>query len=174
LKFYQNAKTLIQNSSEDYKDTDQLLSQYFENCRDKNIYAPMPLFLKMFKNNRLVIKDIGINKQHCESIAALIQQALQNGNGQFEVRSLLIDDTSMDDEKTSIILAAMEHQPNLRQLSLSNCKMSSNGSVKILKTLLEKQDPNNIEEFRIRNIKFLNNADESCLDQIIQKLAEQK
>ena len=55
----------------------------------------------------MIIKDEGLELGHCLSLSQFLRQVQKNKDLKFEVRSLLIDDSRMDDQKMAIILDAL-------------------------------------------------------------------
>lgn len=131
LVFYQLAKFFVEHPEDNYREKDALLVRYYQDClrgvqSDGSIFAvalPKPHFLNMVNDRVLSITNQSASATVCNALKNLLVLAEKNKVQDYQIRKLIVDDTTMDDRKLELVMEGLAAQSSLKSIVLMNCQL---------------------------------------------------
>lgn len=84
----------------------------------------------------------------------MLAEAAERRASDYFVKTLVIDDESMDDAKIAAILEGIKAQSCIKSITIMNCTAGP-ASVELLNQLLERKFPEEVGTLRLINVKGL-------------------
>ena len=133
------------------------------------VALPKPHFLNMVNDRVLSITNQCPSNTVCNALKNLLILAEKNKVQDYQIRKLIVDDTTMDDQKLELIMQGLAAQSSLKSVVLMNCQLGWASGQQLLR-LLDKDDTAEVEEFRLINVKM--KIDNVAMKQLLNNAKE--
>ena len=107
----------------------------------------------------------------CNALRNLLILAQKKDVEDYSIRKLIVDDTSMDDEKMELILSGLAEQRSLKSIVLMNCHLGCKGMARLMQ-LLEQDEDTEVNELRLVSVKM--SRDPTSMKLVKSKIKEQE